>query len=342
MTPPHSLAESLPSFLPVPVAPSPALPAGPAPLSAEEIKLLRDAERAGRARMKALGDLSDAPLPVGAWIQETQRKTGIEGGKAHVGGEYMTPRRIHYCHNNCGQRVQEQGHRCADCDPIALQRKRANELADAYASICPPDPELCPEGVLTWCRAGLEEYSKSTARARALVSALPVGERQWASDIIVNAVWKRDHGNLILLGETGIGKSKVMAAIGLRLLDYALAGKLPDDAYRFARRIRWVTGLDLGNARAQTALGAGEPPLIAMAKRASLLLLDEGGYENDRFDPRALRDVIYARYDAGLPTILSSGKTCDGLDELYQAAMMRRLWEPGRGRVLDLHPRRAR
>lgn len=302
-------------------------------LSANDVVIMRAAERYGRAQMTALGELAKAPSLLALAVL----------APAAAPSDIAAPRRrTEWCMNNCNEEVAGHYALCAACAPIVAQRRRGFALEKAYKSICPPDPELCPEGALVWCRPGLDEYVATTEKARNQIQYLPLDERKDAVEIVVGARWKRTHGSLVILGETGIGKSTILAAIGLRLLDLAFAGALPEDAFRFARRVRWINGIDLGVARAEHALGAGEPKLIMEAKRASLLLLDEIGYENDRYDPHAVRDVLYARSIANMPTIVTSGKTAAELESVYKGALMRRLWEPGRGRVLDLHPRSSR
>lgn len=158
--------------------------------------------------------------------------------------------------------------------------------------------------------------------------------------VIVRAEWRRTQGSLVLLGPTGIGKSRILPAIGLRILDAAHRGNVDEDGLRFASGVRLVTGLDLGKATEQQKLGTGSEPEIArMAKRASLLLIDEAGYERNRFDPNAIRDIVYARYEAGKPTHLSSGMTAAQIEAHYDVPMMRKLWERGTGQLIDLHTR---
>jgi DNA replication protein DnaC len=96
-----------------------------------------------------------------------------------------------------------------------------------------------------------------------------------------------------------------------------------------------VNGLALTLAPSQHRLGDGEPPLLATAKGATLLLLDEVGFE---MHLEVIRDVIFHRYERGAPTIVASERTAEELEGRYGAALMRRLWESGRGMLIDLHP----
>jgi DNA replication protein DnaC len=187
-------------------------------------------------------------------------------------------------------------------------------------------------GALEWCRAGTPEYAKATERALRLSA-----RNEQAANLIETAVWKRSWGSLLFLGPTGVGKSKVIVAIAHRILDAAMAGGLDEHFFHAAMRIRFVSGFELAKAWAKHKLGDGDPPLVAQAKRASLLLLDEIGYEDTRLDPHAVRDVLHARDDRNMPTLATSGKTRAELDERYGEATTRRMTEPGRAHVIDLH-----
>jgi hypothetical protein len=99
-----------------------------------------------------------------------------------------------------------------------------------------------------------------------------------------------------------------------------------------------VSALDIGRARSQSRFE--EPEIVRMAKGATLLLLDEVGYEEDRFDPHAIRDVLRARFDpVWKPTIAASGKTWAELSERYGEPTLRTL--TCKGALMDLHPRKA-
>lgn len=237
------------------------------------------------------------------------------------------------CGGECGAFVLNRGTWCASCAVLSAQRSRRSMIARIEA-------RLTSNGALGWCRIGDPAYVAATEKARAIAAAQAEPERTEALELIAGAKWSRRRGNLLLLGPTGIGKTRILVAIGLRILDSAVE-RGDADLVAFAARIAWTTGLDLAEARSRHKLGGGEPPEILRAKRASLLLLDEIGFESRRLDPDAVRDVIYARYHACLPTIVASGRTARELEDPrlgYGQAALRRLIEPGRGRLVDLHP----
>lgn len=151
----------------------------------------------------------------------------------------------------------------------------------------------------------------------------------------------------LLLGQTGIGKT---AALGL------VTGRLVTDHWRRSREtalaagngsiylsqptrpcLLWVRALDLGVALQRHPLGEGEPELLAAAKAAPLLLLDDLGWES-RSD--SIVEVLGHRYDTGAPTCVTSGLTWDALKDRYGEAVTRRPLEAGgrKGRIVNCHP----
>jgi DNA replication protein DnaC len=71
---------------------------------------------------------------------------------------------------------------------------------------------------------------------------------------------------------------------------------------------------------------------------ASLLLLDETGYEETKSDGTLIRDILRMRYEVPFyrPTVMASGATVAELNNRYGEAAMSTVWE--RGIIIDLHP----
>jgi hypothetical protein len=280
-------------------------------LTDEDIAMLRAADARGREAMaRAVAESDTAPLPPSL---------------GSLTGYTPVSMVAQYCAGGCNRQVAKRGGYCDDCAAIQQFKLRAFRLLDAHRSL--PD--------LPWCRIELPEYHAKVALARSVAQRLPDATRGTALATIDKAAWKRDTKALLLLGPTGIGKSKVALAIAHRVLDAALRPSMSADDVRFAAGVRWANGLDVAHAHAQHRLGGGEPEVIATAKRASLLVLDEIGYEDDRAGSIVVRDLIYARYDASRPTIATSGLTMRELVARYGAATVRRLQELGS--VVDLH-----
>ncbi|MBK8994636.1 MAG: ATP-binding protein [Myxococcales bacterium] len=159
-------------------------------------------------------------------------------------------------------------------------------------------------------------------------------------------------GGRLICGPTGVGKSLALALVLRRVMRVEAAQRYDaaDDYGRDALALVvsdyvWARAQDLPVARLQTRLGDGEAELIANAKRADVLVLDDLGWESQRANAAdVVLEVIATRYDAGKPTLVTSGLTLADLTERYGAAVVRRICETGGlpGRVLDLWAPEAR
>lgn len=182
------------------------------------------------------------------------------------------------------------------------------------------------------------EQSQRTAEALAIRGMLPpflrsgtreamagrIGEKDF---LRVTEGWRWGHGNLLLLGTTGSGKSTACAMLFRALL--ANGVRHGGEAWERARFMAWFRADDLAEAKREHPLGKGEAPDLMRASRARLLVLDDAGWDRD---PTACSVVLAARYESALPTILTSGKTEPELIAHYGAAVVRRMTETGGGR----------
>lgn len=100
----------------------------------------------------------------------------------------------------------------------------------------------------------------------------------------------------------------------------------------------FVSAISLGLARAQARLGDGEPELVERALAAPLLLLDDVGQE-PKVATSAVKDVIFARFDADLPTWITTGLVSAELVALYGDGFLRRVADDG-ALVIDLGGRK--
>ncbi len=130
----------------------------------------------------------------------------------------------------------------------------------------------------------------------------------------------RRHGNVLLLGETGVGKSSAAAVLFLRLLR---AGWREGGAsWDLARGMQWFRVEQLERLMREHPLGKGECPEYSAAHCASVLFLDDLGWEKDA---KAISAVLAERYDAPGLTVITSGLTKKELTERYGAAVVRRM-----------------
>jgi hypothetical protein len=142
--------------------------------------------------------------------------------------------------------------------------------------------------------------------------------------------WRLDSGSLILIGATSTGKTSAAGWLFRRLVHDGV--KLGGEAWSFARGLHWYSAKELDDGRRAHPLGKGDAPELTNASHASLLFLDDCGWERD---PAAVSDVLNARYELGRQTVITSGRTQQGLTELYGGAVLRRLVESG-GRASTL------
>ncbi len=134
-------------------------------------------------------------------------------------------------------------------------------------------------------------------------------------------VWNpRRHGNVLLLGETGEGKSTAAAVLFLRLLRQGWREGGAD--WELARGMQWFRVEQLERDMREHPLGKGECPEFAVANSASVLFLDDAGWEKDA---KATGAILASRYDAPGLTVITSGLTQKELTERYGAAAVRRM-----------------
>lgn len=110
------------------------------------------------------------------------------------------------------------------------------------------------------------------------------------------------------VGGAGAGKTSLACACLRERLDGGL----------------FVSAIALGLARAQAKLGDGEPKLVEQALAAPLLLLDDVGQE-PKLTPNAVKGVVFGRYDADLPTWVTTGLTSQELVAAYGDGFLRRI-----------------
>lgn len=115
---------------------------------------------------------------------------------------------------------------------------------------------------------------------------------------------------VIFVGPSGAGKTSLACA--------CLRERVPHGLY--------MTAFRLGVARSQASLGQGEPAEVERAMTAPLLMLDELGGEA-KTATNAVRDVLFARHDADLPTWITTGFTGKQIAETYGDGALRRIIE---------------
>ena len=152
----------------------------------------------------------------------------------------------------------------------------------------------------------------------ATVDAPELPRRVALPDTIIDAEPPFALRPMLFCGPSGCGKTSLACAL-LRKWEALNPGR--QGVFMSARR--------LGVARMQHGYFRGEAPEIARATSADLLLLDDLGTECNTSD-NAVPHVIYARYNAGLPTWVTTGITASAVTQRYGEGITRRISEAGR------------
>jgi hypothetical protein len=125
---------------------------------------------------------------------------------------------------------------------------------------------------------------------------------------------------LVARGYAGVGKTTFAAGVAL------LTARTAIEAGRRPPRILFVTAIDLGLARSQHRLGAGEADLVSAATDADILIVDDLGAEAVR-DVDAISTVIHARYNSALPTWVTTALSDAEVASRYGGGIERRIFE---------------
>jgi len=185
----------------------------------------------------------------------------------------------------------------------------------------PPDPEEVArsERHARWSEVGpiRDRLPRFLATPK-----LPELEARIASPLMRKLAreWSPAHGNVLLLGETGQGKSTAAAVVFRRLLREGWRDG--GDAWAFAQGMRWFRAEQLEREMRGHPLGRGECPAYRDAVNATLLVLDEIGWERD---PKGVASILAERYDSPRLTIVTSGQDLKELSGTYGDAVVRRM-----------------
>ncbi len=143
-----------------------------------------------------------------------------------------------------------------------------------------------------------------------------------------NPYW---HGNLIVLGYSGAGKSAIGGVLFHRLVaEGVMKG---GHHWDLAQGMRWVDCEELART-VRTHRKDGDPAEYVAARDASILFLDEVGSEDN---PQTVTDLVAWRFKRQRTTVFLSGRTREGagsLTEKYGAPLVRKMRESGGKRMV--------
>ncbi len=238
--------------------------------------------------------------PLSMLLADTARLRGFDAPAGVV---------VHRC--ECSAVVAVRGDICAACVEKNSTQWRVASLAKAWRSI--------PAG---WNHADLG------SRAMPVAPELARVVRGWSRNQDPKNP-ERAWGNLLLCGRTGVGKSTVAIALAKRILRTAEARPLPVEDMAFAVGVRFVAARDLvADARSHPLGARNESPLFRLAMKASLLVLDEVGFEPvDAMNQHVQRliDARYNAFDEGKRTVTTTGLTREQVADRYGAAALRKM-----------------
>jgi DNA replication protein DnaC len=227
---------------------------------------------------------------------------------------------------------------------------KGKSFDEILAAIAPPKfDHACTSCRAAILRAGLCldcTDAQRTARDAVLATRSSMPERfAWAPGLTAPGLSERVDSDALaqaraldlarldrvtLLGPAASGKSSLAVALASA---WTAVNALPSV---------FVAAADLGVARQQHGLGAGEAGLVRQAMCAALIILDDIGVEPEIGAP-AVAHVLHHRYDGERPTIVTTGLTVEQLAKRYGAGVARRLLETAGGVVvLKLSARRDR
>jgi DNA replication protein DnaC len=188
--------------------------------------------------------------------------------------------------------------RCAEHDRLRREAERAAHLDELVTAQL---PEAFREASLGAAWLSALVGPAALAQARAIVGTAPRGglfsTKGWAT---------------IYASRTGAGKTSLAAAMVRE---------------RGRRDVLWTTARTLATAGAYAKLGE-EPALLASARRAGLLVIDELGTEADRFGSQ-VAETIMDRHDLGRTVWVTTPLPGEALSARYGSGLVRRLSENG-------------
>lgn len=203
------------------------------------------------------------------------------------------------CTGGCGATVHGPCI-CEECATRQAIRKRESIGSAALDSIPPRYRWACRESDLLTARV-----VGAGANIRRAVDAAESGK------------------SILLIGESGMGKSSLACACLRLLIDAGRAANATDAERVRAHKARFFDAYSVAKARSQWPMGRGEAPDVELAIHASVLVLDELGSEQHAVNPVA--EVIHEREADERQTIVTTWLKPSQLEERYGSGIRRRL-----------------
>jgi DNA replication protein DnaC len=161
--------------------------------------------------------------------------------------------------------------------------------------------------VNTWRRDSALNVAKSLNNIDLSLYSSDVSQRiqQLQSDVD----WAKQAMNIILFGPSGVGKSHLANAIGLKLIDEGI-------------RVKYVTGIGLVQQLQQAKLTLSLNVFMSKLDRYNVIIIDDIGYvKKTESETSVLFELIAHRYESG-SLIITSNQPFSQWDSIFPDSMM--------------------
>ena len=199
--------------------------------------------------------------------------------------------------------------RCADCGVVLGDRRSMRYVLRDCADCRRVARETRADATRMAARESIPAHFRWAVGSSPLLAQRTDAGEAWA---ILEHV--RGLGAAVVLAHGPAGSGKTSAACA------ALAEWVA--THPGGPSARYMTARELGRADRDARLGS-EPPVLGVARNASLLVVDELGSEP--FGREAIRDLVIARHADERPTIMCSWKSPANVAETYGDGLGRRV-----------------
>ncbi len=209
---------------------------------------------------------------------------------------------IKYTCERCCDTGFYNGERCECLKNLAAQLSVQNLNSSSQIELCSFDTFQ-----LDYCRGTNPE---ETAKSREIMSKILDYCKSYTESFSLSS------GNILMLGKTGLGKTHLSLAIASEVLKKGYS-VLYDSALNYLRKIE----------REHFGRDSGDVDTLEMLISADLLILDDLGAEFDnQFYISTMYNIINTRMTKGLPTIISTNLTYEGIQKKYEDRIVSRLF----------------
>lgn len=209
---------------------------------------------------------------------------------------------IKYTCESCCDTGFHNGERCECLSSLAAKLSIESLNSSSQIELCSFDSFQ-----LDYCRGTTPE---ETAKSREIMNRIYAYCKNYAAGFSASSK------NVLMLGKTGLGKTHLSLAIASEVLKKGY-NVLYDSALNYLRKIE----------REHFGRDKGDVDTLEMLISADLLILDDLGAEFDTpFYTSTIYNIINTRMIKGMPTIISTNLSLDGIQKKYEDRIFSRLF----------------